>query len=33
MDSELFKNRSVGRCLNDAFDLFRTNFKTLFRRL
>lgn len=33
MDSELFKNRSVGSCLNDAFDLFRTNFKTLFRRL
>ncbi len=33
MDSELFKNRSVGSCLNDAFDLFRTNFRTLFRRL
>jgi hypothetical protein len=33
MDSELFKNRSVGSCLNDAFDLFRSNFKTLFRRL
>lgn len=33
MDSELFKNRSVGSCLSDAFDLFRTNFKTLFRRL
>lgn len=33
MDSELFKNRSVGSCLSDAFELFRTNFKTLFRRL
>ncbi len=33
MDSELFKNRSVGSCLSDAFDLFRTNLKTLFRRL
>lgn len=33
MDTELYKNRSLVRCMSDAFDLFRTNFRTLFRRL
>lgn len=33
MDSELFHNRSLGSCLKDALDLYRTNFRTIFRRL
>lgn len=33
MESELYKNRSLGRCLNDAYNLYRTNFKTIIRRL
>ncbi len=33
MESELYKNRSLGRCLNDAYNLYRTNFKTIVRRL
>lgn len=33
MESELYKNRSLGRCLSDAYDLYRTNFKTIVRRL
>ena len=33
MESELYKNRSLGRCLSDAYDLYRTNFKTIIRRL
>ncbi len=33
MESELYKNRSFGRCLSDAYDLYRTNFKTIIRRL
>ncbi len=33
MESELYKNRSLGRCLSDAYNLYRTNFKTIIRRL
>ncbi len=33
MESELYKNRSLGRCLSDAYNLYRTNFKTILRRL
>lgn len=33
MESELYKNRSFGRCLSDAYNLYRTNFKTIIRRL
>ncbi len=33
MESELYKNRSLGRCLSDAYNLYRTNFKTIVRRL
>lgn len=32
MDTELYKYRSLGGCLKAAFDLYRTNLKTIFRR-
>uniref|UniRef100_UPI0040296067 hypothetical protein n=1 Tax=Prevotella sp. TaxID=59823 RepID=UPI0040296067 len=33
MESELYKQRSLSRCLNDAYNLYRTNFKTIIRRI
>lgn len=32
MDTELYKIRSLGGCIKAAFDLYRTNIKTIFRR-